>query len=261
MGKITLDIITSKNNQIIKDTKKLLSSSKYRAASLAFVLEGARLCFDVLNSVYKPKLLLVTEKTAEKYREKIKQLVDASDHAYYISEEVASKLSETENSQGIFIVCTMCSYENEVLGSKVIALDNVQDPSNVGAIIRTAEALGIESLILYNCCDVFNAKTLRASMGSTLRANIVQTKNLEETLQTLKGKYNVYSTVPSDHAEKITDIDFSKPSICVIGNEANGVEENIITLSDALITIPMLGRAESLNAGVAASITMWEMLR
>ena len=77
----------------------------------------------------------------------------------------------------------------------------------------------------------------------------------------MSGEYKIYSTVPSREAKKITDIDFSSPAICVIGNEANGVEEEIKALSDELITIPMLGNAESLNASVAASIVMWEMLR
>ena len=221
MEKITLDTITSKNNQIIKDTKRLLTSSKLRRQQNAFVLEGARLCFDVLNSVYKVKTLLFTEAIFNKYPEK---------------------------SKGI-------------CGDKIIALDNVQDPSNVGAIIRTAEALGIDCIIAYKCCDIFNSKALRASMGSILRMNVVDIDNLVDTLSSLKEKYSIYSTVPDSTAVNITTLDFSKPSICVIGNEANGVEDNIKNISHSLVTIPMRGRAESLNASVAASLTMWEMLR
>ena len=98
-------------------------------------------------------------------------------------------------------------------------------------------------------------------MGSVLRMQILPTENLEATLTEMKDDYAVYATVPDSRAQKIVDIDFSRPSVCVIGNEANGVEENIKALSHALITIPMGGRAESLNASVAASITMWEMMR
>lgn len=260
MGKITLDLITSKNNQIVKDTKKLFTSSKFRAEKNAFVLEGVRLSFDVLNSIYKVKTVLLTESVYEKYSDDADAVISRADNAYFISEDVADKLSETANTQGIFVVCEMQSGNTE-LGEKVIALDNVQDPSNVGAIIRTAEALGINNIITYNCCDIYNSKAIRASMGSVLRMSIVDTDSLEETLSSLKAEYNVYSTVPTATAEKITDIDFSKKTICVIGNEANGVEESIKSISTDLITIPMLGRAESLNASVAASITMWEMLR
>lgn len=261
MGKITLDKITSKNNQIIKDTKKLLTSSKQRYAQRAFVLEGARLCFDVLNSVYKPKLLLITESTFDKYYEKAEQVCNITERAYLISDDVAEKLGETASSQGVFVVCEMKGASSKAFGNKIIALDNVQDPSNVGAIIRTAEALGIDNIIAYNCSDIYNPKTLRASMGSVLRMSITETDDLENTLCDMKNEYSVYSTVPSCDAVKITEVDFSNKAVCVIGNEANGVEENIKAISDKLITIPMLGRAESLNASVAASITMWEMLR
>lgn len=261
MEKITLDTITSKNNQIIKDTKRLLTSSKLRRQQNAFVLEGARLCFDVLNSVYKVKILLFTEALYNKYPEKVKQLSASSGASYLISDDVAAKLGETSTSQGIFAVCEMSDLSKGICGDKIIALDNVQDPSNVGAIIRTAEALGIDSIIAYKCCDIFNSKALRASMGSILRMNVVDTDSLLDTLSNLKEKYKIYSTVPDSTAVNITTLDFSKPSICVIGNEANGVEDDVKNISHSLVTIPMRGRAESLNASVAASLTMWEMLR
>lgn len=158
-------------------------------------------------------------------------------------------------------MCEMSDLSKGICGNKIIALDNVQDPSNVGAIIRTAEALGIDCIIAYKCCDIFNSKALRASMGSILRMNVVDIDNLVDTLSSLKEKYRIYSTVPDSTAVNITTLDFSKPSICVIGNEANGVEDNIKNISHSLVTIPMRGRAESLNASVAASLTMWEMLR
>lgn len=262
MGKITIDTITSKNNQIIKDTKKLLTSSRARLDNNSFVLEGARLCFDVLNSIYNVKTLLVTQKAYDKYETQIDSLIQLADKSYLIADDVADKLGETANSQGVFCVCEIKNNQSKQLGSKIIALDNVQDPANVGAIIRTAEALGIDDIITYRCCDIYNPKVLRASMGSILRLNIVDTDNLELTLVDLKNnEYRVYSTVPSDSATKITTVDFKNKSVCVIGNEANGVENNIKSISTDLITIPMLGRAESLNASVAASITMWEMLR
>ena len=256
-----MEKITSKNNDIIKDTKRLISSPKARLQSGAFVLEGARLCFDVLNSVYKIKTVFITEKILEKYPLEIGALLERAKSSYLISEDVSKKLSDTENPQGVFAVCEMMKSEGAPSSSKIIALDNVQDPANVGAIIRTAEALGIEEIIVFNCCDIYNPKVLRASMGSVLRERIIEVSSLEECLEKLKKDYAVYSSVPDSSAKKITSVDFSKPSLCVIGNEANGVEENIKALSDKLITIPMLGNAESLNASVAASIIMWEMLR
>lgn len=257
-----MEKITSKNNQLVKDTKKLITSSRARQEKNAFVLEGARLCFDVLNSVYKVKCLLITQTAYDKYSDTADKIISIAQSAYFISDDIADKLSDTANCQGIFVVCEMKDKEKTEYSKKVIALDNVQDPANVGAVIRTAEALGISNIIAYNCCDIYNSKTLRASMGSVLRMNISLCDNLEKELLLLRSKgYKIYSTVPDRAAKPITEIDFSVPCVSIIGNEANGVERNIKAVSDALVTIPMMGRAESLNAGMAASIIMWEMLR
>lgn len=256
-----MEQITSRNNTIIKDTKKLFTSSKSRKENGLFPLEGARLCFDVLNSFYAIDTVLVTESLYNRYTSEVDELVKKADKSYFITEEISNKLSDTPNPQGIFVLCKMQNVSNDFTSGKIIALDNVQDPSNVGAIIRTAEALGIDGIITYNCCDIYNPKTLRASMGSMLRMNIIATNDLKATLQDMKNDgFNVYSTVPVSTAKSIKDMSFDN-TVCVIGNEANGVEEEIKSISDCLITIPMLGRAESLNASVAASITMWEMMR
>lgn len=260
-AEMCMERITSKNNKLIKDTRKLFTSSSERRERRLFVLEGARLCFDVLNSVYSVKIVFITENAMNKYPDKSKELINSAESSYIISEEVSKKLSETQNPQGVFAVCNMLEGEARYF-DKMLALDNIQDPANLGAILRTAEALGIGGVITYNCCDIYNPKTLRASMGGVLRAQSIATDNLEALLLKLKNEgYKIYSTVPSSNAKAISEIDFDCKAICVIGNEANGVKENIKAASDELITIPMLGNAESLNAGVAAAITMWEMLR
>ncbi|MDE5985625.1 MAG: RNA methyltransferase [Eubacterium sp.] len=259
-----MEKITGKNNDLIKNVKKLLSSSKERRVQGLFVLEGARLVFDVLNSFYKIKNFLITPAAYEKYREQADELIELSQCAHFISEDVAEKLSDTKSSQGVFAVCTVdCS--NELINkdnAKLIALDNVQDPGNLGTIVRTAEALGLDGVIVGGGCDIYNPKVLRASMGSMLRINIAQTDNLADSLKGLKQKgLTIYGTSPDSNAKNITELDFSNGGVCIIGNEANGISDEIKNICDMLITIPMLGRAESLNAAVAASITMWEMLR
>lgn len=257
-----MEKITSKNNNIIKDTKRLFTSSKARRENQLFALEGARLCFDVLNSVYTIDTLLVCQDIVDKYEDKVNALVDLADNSYLITNDVAQKLTDTKNPQGIFALVKMTEQKGSIGSGRYIALDEVQDPSNLGAIIRTGEALGIDGIITYKGCDVYNPKAIRASMGSILRANIVEVDDLESTLIELKSKgFMVYSTVPNANATDITTVDFSGDVVCVIGNEANGVEENIKAVSNDLITIKMLGNAESLNAGVASAITMWEMLR
>lgn len=259
-----MEKITGKNNGLVKNVKKLLSSSKERRLQGLFVLEGARLVFDVLNSFYKIKYFLVTQSAYDKYSDKADEMIKLAQSAFFISDEVAEKLSDTKNSQGVFAVChaeTVYKFEYKA-NAKLIALDNVQDPGNLGTIIRTAEALGIDGVFVGGGCDIYNPKVLRASMGSMLRINIIPTDTLAEELITFKQMgLHVYATSPDSNAKHITELDFSDGAICVIGNEANGVSDEIKKICDMLVTIPMLGRAESLNASVAASITMWEMLR
>ena len=259
-----MEKITGKNNDLIKDVKRLLSSSKQRRNDNAFVLEGARLVFDVLNSFYKVSHFLITPDAYEKYKNNADRLIEISERSYIITDEIANRLSDTQSSQGVFAVCKMQKSLEEKLDAKCkyIALDNVQDPGNLGAVVRTADALGLDGIIVGGGCDIYNPKALRASMGSMLRVNPVVTENLADCLKYIQGRGGrVFATVPDGSAKKITAVDFSGGAVCVIGNEANGVSDEIKALSDELVTIPMAGRAESLNASVAASITIWEMLR
>lgn len=257
-----MEKITSKTNQIVKDTVKLFSSSKFRNEQGLFVLEGARLCSDILNSNCELVKLLVTENFNRKNSNLVDSLSSVCKNFYLITEEIADKICNTVNPQGIFAVCKMKKDVYEVdFDKKYIALENVQDPVNLGSVARTAEALGIDGIIISGGCDIYNPKALRASMGSLLRIKIIFCDNLSEFLKVLNGKIKIYATVPYSYAKDIRKCDFSKGAICVIGNEANGVTDEVKENSDCLVTIKMLGLAESLNASTAASITMWEMLR
>ncbi len=215
-----------------------------------FVLEGARLSFDVLNSPYNPELFLITEKAAKKFEKQYKEMIKTAGSAYFISEDIADKLSETENTQGVFCVCRM---QNTPYGieanKKYIALDSLQDPANDGAIC-------------FNCCDIYNPKALRASMGSILRLPVILSENLVEDIEKAKKSgFGVFAAVPDKNAADITKIDFPASSVCIIGNEGNGISEAVKAAAGQLVTIHMLGRAESLNASMAGAIAMWEMMR
>ena len=258
-----MEKITAKNNDLIKSVKKLLSSSKKRKEENCFVLEGARLVFDALNSLYKVKYFLVTQAAYDKYQQSCDEMLARAERSYIITDDIADRLSETKSSQGVFAVCEMKDDSFiPTCDSRLIALDNVQDPGNLGTILRTAEALGIDGVIIGGGCDLYNPKVLRSAMGSALRQNVVQCDNLEELLNSLKAKgFSLYGTVPDSSARSVTDVDFTGSSVCVIGNEANGISSEIKSLCDSLVTIKMKGSAESLNASVASAITMWEMLR
>ena len=256
--------IDSVNNEKIKHAVKLASSAKYRRECGEFFLEGLRLCRDSAESEADIRTFFFTEDAYEKYTHDIEMIAGKAEKSYVVSPACADKLSETKTSQGIFLICGFppSAEEDEIdPNGKYIALENIQDPSNLGAICRTAEALGIDGAVLCGCCDVFNPKAQRSAMGSLLRLKIIKTENLSSLLLKLKAQsMAILATTPDSRAKSVTETDMTGGVIAVIGNEGNGVSREILDLCTP-VTIPMKGRAESLNASMAAALVMWEMMR
>lgn len=255
--------ITSRNNEKIKFFQKLSSSSKFRKENSLYTLEGARLCFDALLSGEEIKEFFFTEKASEKFSEQVKRLTESAESSFEITDEVAQKLAGTSSTQGIFCII---KYRQNILAIDTklcyIALDSIQDPANLGALARTAEALGLGGLILYNCCDVYNQKALRASMGAFFRLPVLFTDDLPKLLynKAIEGMLTV-AAVPDRDSEDISSLNFKNGAIAVIGNEGNGVCEEVKKACLKKAVIPMRGRAESLNAAAAGAIVMWEMMK
>ena len=254
--------IDSASNDKIKLAVKISSSSKHRKKENMFFLEGVRLCRDAVLTGVNVQYAFFTSWAIEKHPDDVELISKSAKQYYEISDTVEAKLSQTESSQGVFCLCSMTDENCEInVNGKYIALENIQDPANLGAIARTAEALGIDGAILCGCCDRFSPKSQRASMGSLLRLKLTECDSLKDFLTEYKSKgMKVYATTPDSDAYKITLCDMNGGVIAVIGNEGNGVSEEVFSVCTK-VTIPMLGRAESLNASMAAAITMWEMLR
>lgn len=255
--------IESRSNEKIKIARKLSENSRFRNERREFFLEGARLCYDAAVSNAKIKQVFFTDFAEKKYPEKLEKIIASATEAYRIDGAAAEKLADTQSSQGIFAVCEMAKEKKidiDPMG-KYIFLENIQDPSNLGAIARTAEALGIDGAVLCGCCDIYNPKAQRAAMGSLLRLPIEVTTDATQTLDLYKKQGIItLATTPDAKSVKITDLDLSGGVIAVIGNEGNGVTEKTMAACER-VTIPMKGRAESLNASMAAALVMWEMVR
>ncbi|MGN0469065.1 MAG: TrmH family RNA methyltransferase [Acutalibacteraceae bacterium] len=256
--------INSPSNEKIKHAVKIAASSKYRKECSQFFLEGLRLCFDAAKNGSKINSVFFTEKAFEKNSETVERIVDCAASSFCISVSVCAKLSQTQSSQGVFCLCD-CDEPDEKnkidFSKKYIALENVQNPDNLGAISRTAEAFGLGGIILSGGCDIYNPKALRASMGSLLRLPVIRTDYMASFLKELEENgMKIYATTPDSSAQKITDADFSSAAVCVIGNEANGISDEVFDVCRK-VTIPMSGRTESFNAATAAAVTMWEMVR
>lgn len=264
VGVMEFAVLDSVNNEKIKRAVKLRESAKYRRECACFFLEGLRLCRDAAESGIRIITCFFTMEAYEKYTRDLEFISAGAETVYAVSSACAAKLSDTKNAQGIFLICSFLPDGKEAEmdpAGKYIALENIQDPANLGAVCRTAEALGISGAVLSGCCDIYNPKAQRAAMGSLLRLPVIMTENLPDLLLSLKEKgMTVLSTTPDSRAEDITKLELSGGVIAVIGNEGNGVTEETQRVCRK-ITIPMQGRAESLNASMAAAITMWEIMR
>ena len=254
--------ITSKKNPVIKELSLLNKSSSLRYEKGMYIAEGARLVCDAALSGIEIEMLFFTETAEKKYSNYIKEVINKAKEVYRIEDFIAEAFSATKNSQGVFALCKIKENKKSI-ENKTVILENIQDPTNMGTVLRTAEALGINTIILSGeCCDIYSPKVLRASMGAVFRANIQYLKTPSDVKTALKkANYSIYGSVPLNTAEKITKIAFNNKSAVAIGNEGDGLTEEFKNICDSLITIPMLGRAESLNAAAAASIIMWEMTR
>ncbi len=257
-------IITSKDNELIKRITKLNSSSKFRREDGAFAAEGVRLCRDGAESGAEIEMFLFTAQAREKYYDDYKKISEKSKSLYEISEKILKHISDTIAPQGF--VCIFKALDKKTLSYKIsnqgryVALENIQDPSNMGTILRTAEALGADGVILSaDCCDIYMPKVVRGSMGAVFRVPIVIADDFTRYISKLtKQGIKTYASTPHN-AENINDIDFSDGGIILIGNEANGLKEETINICNKRVKIPMKGRAESLNAAAAAAILIWEI--
>ena len=260
--------ISSRKNEYIKDAVHLITSGDYRKEQGLFLAEGARLCSDASQSGVKILKTFFTRSAQEKYGNYLSAILSSSQECYSIESHIAQVLSSTKTSQGIFCVCKMpeqkdVSSSHMKISGKYIALENLQDPGNVGAVFRTAEAIGLNGVLLCgSCCDIYSPKVLRASMGAIFRIPVFQEETLPIAAEKLQERgFCFYAAVPDNTAKNVLKCNFSQGSIMAIGNEGNGLSEEAIKACTQKITIPMLGRAESLNAACSAAILMWEMVR
>jgi TrmH family RNA methyltransferase len=182
---------------------------------------------------------------------------------YTAPEELFRYVSPMEESPGPLFTVRMHSKEFAAAPERVIVLENLQDPANMGAVFRSAEAFGMDAVILAgNCCDVYAPKAVRAGMGAVFRLNLLRTASGAEAAQVLrKAGVATYAAVAHGDARKPHEVRLNRGCAVMIGNEGNGLTAEAIAACDYPLTIPMGGRAESLNAAAAAAILIWEMVR
>ena len=207
----------------------------------------------------------VSETFADKQKEEINRLKDRR-KLEYLSDHVFQYVSDTKTPQGILCVVRQCAYCLEDIleaeDAHLLVLDNLQDPGNLGTILRTAEGAGVTGIIISKeSVDIYNPKVIRSTMGSIYRVPFVYVEDLKEAIAKVKAHGIFTYAAHLDGKNSYDKEDYTKKTAFLIGNEGNGLRKEIADLADTWIRIPMQGQVESLNAAIATSVLMFETAR
>lgn len=263
-------MITSQSNGRIKYLSDLLLKARLRRKDMKFVAEGIKMFLEApLDRIEEVYISEELEKKVNTAYPEDKALADKLGKVNYevVTESVFKKISDTVTPQGIISVIKIkeTPLDSIMAGETplIVCLENLQDPGNLGTILRTAEGAGVDGIILSrDCVDIYNPKVTRSTMGSVFRMKFAYVDDLNDTISLLKKKdIRVYAAALDKKSASYDSRDFSKGSAILIGNEGNGLKEETIKASNETIFIPMVGQVESLNASVAAAVIMYEALR
>ena len=248
--------ITSASNAKIKYVRSL-SQKKARAEHSEYTVEGIKSVRDAVSSEREVTALYVSfsfyENETFEYPENVP--------LYRVSDAVFEKMCDTRAPQGILAVIKIENNSFDITGGAYVYCDGIQDPGNLGTIIRTADAAGFDGVLLSDgCADLYNPKTVRSSMGSFFNTRVWQNINCERLAELKRDGFNAIGGTLSPSSIDYRKADYKKPLIIVVGNEANGISDEVLKICTH-VKIPILGKAESLNAGVAAAILMYEAQR
>ncbi|GAA0075805.1 RNA methyltransferase [Clostridium sp. CTA-5] len=252
--------IESKDNNLYKDTKKL-KDRKNRNKNNKYVIEGFRLIDEGFKANLDIDYLMLTKNAYEKIETYLGDEIKDKVKIYCISDNLFKDLTSTENPQGIIAVTSMKQKKFDVSGDFYLFCDKLQDPGNMGTIIRTAHAAGVNGIILSKgTVDIYNEKTIRATMGSLFYLPIYYDEDLS-LIKNLKQDGFKLVVTSLESSEDFFKEELSGKIILTVGNEGNGVSEEVLNLADSRVKIPMPGGAESLNVAIATSIIIYEKVR
>lgn len=244
--------ITARRNPFLQQVRRLLSSRKEREAAGLFVADGIKLLQEAVK--YWPGLDTVI------LSDGVEAQVPESVRVIRVPEDVMASISPMETPQGALFLCRLPEDRAWIPRPGMLLLDGIQDPGNLGTILRTADALEVPAVLLEGCADPYSHKVVRASMGAVFRSPPVKTTWKEARAACAAAGISVAVTALSDTARDLRQSNAAQMAV-VIGSEGQGVRREILENADADLTIPMNPRCESLNAAVAAAIVMWQMTK
>ena len=242
--------ITSRKNPLLQQVKKLLYSKKAREEASLFVSDGTKLLAEAVKWYPGLKTVILSDG--------VEAEVPGSVRVIRVPGDVMESISPMQSPQGALFLCRLPEKKNFVPRRGMLLLDGIQDPGNIGTILRTADALDIPVCLLEGCADPYSHKVVRSSMGAVFRTPVIQSD--WETVQAAcrEAGIPIGVTALSDRAKDLRNADVARMAV-VIGSEGQGVRREILESADAELIIPMNPHCESLNAAVAATIVMWQM--
>ena len=244
--------ITSTKNETYKYIKSL-KSKKARTKNHQYTIEGIKSVRDAIEAGADIDFLAVSSGLLENF---------GFENIYIVSEEIFAQLCDTDTPQGVLAVINMPKDSNKTLEKDLYLLcDKVNDPGNMGTIIRICDAADCGLLLMEDTVDIYSPKTVRASMGSFFHIKAKCGLTKEDILKMKEDGYKVISGALAENTVDFKEADYTGKTIIVVGNEANGITDDILSISDTLVKIPIYGRAESLNVAVAASLLVYEAKR
>ena len=258
-----MDVISSKDNEIVKNVRKL-KEKKYRDLENAYIVEGIKMVKEAIEEKASIRQIIICddcEKTDSIPKELMYEI--AKYDCLYVTSKIFKYISEVQTPQGVLAVVEKNNRDEDINYNEdiIVALDDIQDPGNLGTILRTVDSVGLTQIIVSKgTADPYNPKVVRSSMGAIYRVKVIECEDLLETLKEVKrNKFKILVSSLKE-SNSIYNVKYNK-KVLVIGNEANGVEEKIMNIADEKIKIPMLGKTESLNAAVATGIILYEYVR
>lgn len=242
--------ITSRKNPFLQQVKKLLSSKKAREEAGLFVADGTKLLQEAVRWYPGLETVILSEGVEAEVPESVRCI--------RVPGDVMKSISPMATPQGALFLCRMPEKQTFSPRPGMLLLDGIQDPGNLGTMLRTADALNIPVALLEGCADPYSHKVVRSSMGAVFRTPVVQTTWQEAQAACRKAEIPVAVTALTDRARDLRQAELKRMAV-VIGSEGQGVRREILAGADAELIIPMNPRCESLNAAVAATIVMWQM--
>ena len=272
------EIITSRQNPSVKRICALLEK-KSRRKEETFRFDGIKLLCEAVSKNVEIELIAVSEAIDDGVYKRINELIASGkltrEKLMYVSEQVFEKMSEELSPEGVITVARFIGEKHRELknsdnycvdiSERMLLAESLRDPGNLGTVIRTSAALGIDRLIITDdCADIYNPKTVRAAMGGlfSLKIDIIKMSELPAVVTALKnGGRKIYATALREDAKEIGALELKRGDAFLIGNEGHGLSENAILSSSDVAIIPMTEGSESLNAAAAAAICIWETVR